>query len=921
MSKEMLINTVEGKECRIAIVEDGVLEELYIERQSSVSRVGNVYKGKVTNVEPSIQAAFVDFGFPKNGFLHISDINPMYFPKGHKSGAEAVGKKRAHHDRPPIQECLRRGQEVIAQITKEGIGTKGPTLTTYLSIPGRLLVMMPGMSRLGVSRKIEDEAQRDKARRILAELKTPSDIGFIVRTAAMDRSKKDFLRDLNYLLRLWRSIKQQIKTAKAPAEIYQESDLVTRTIRDVYNTDIDRIICDSQPVARKVKEFLDVALPRTPNVIELYAGKEGLFHDYGLEQEIEKIYSRRVELPSGGSLVIDQTEAMVAIDVNSGRFREHRDAETTATKINLEAAKEIARQLRLRDLGGEIVIDFIDMREDRNSHAVERTLREEVKRDRAKTKILKMSSFGIVEMTRQRIRPSLKSSIYRTCTYCEGSGLVKSEESQSLLVMRDLQRATSNDEVAAIEVVVTPSAAHHLLNFQRRQLANLETATGKTVVIRADASLPGDTITITCTNSRGATVPWQQAQAAAGLSRKVETININRLPAGPTTTKALPIELEAQEEGQVTAESADELERIEAGELVEATEMAKGERASSPIPPRPHVEPAPVPGQRAPTAPAPAPRAPAPQAQLAQAQPSGPGQKRRRRGRRGGRKHRRQREKAQMQAQGQPPGTPPQAGRTPQAQPAAGQAASPRPPQPYPKPQPHPPSPTTPVAAETRTQRHPDRGRIDEPVSGKAAPAAMEAAKQPQDQAAKAGKKRHRGHRGGRKHKKKGPQFPPAAPGMRQGPASAGPGQAFASSAPPETQTPGPFEAPHPVGQAQAPEAPSESAAAPRPAQRPQAFAEPAVPPVPPVPAAPAEATGQAPAARPAAPAEGPAQPPAALPAPAPAKKPAGRARRGGSRPKKVPKSLAVEDSDLPLSRDERPIPKSEIPDLLDDDE
>ncbi len=268
MPKEMLINTVEGQECRIAIVADGQLEELYIERVSSASHVGNIYKGRITNVEPSIQAAFVDFGLVKNGFLHISDVNPSYFPRNRRTAGEAVGRKKAHRDRPPIQECLRRGQEVIVQLTKEGIGTKGPTMTTYLSIPGRLLVMMPGMSRLGVSRKIEDDEARNKARAILADLKPPQDIGFIVRTAAIERPKREFQRDLNYLLRLWKSVKQRIQASRSPAEIYQESNLVTRTIRNVYNTDIERIICDNQDVAVKVKEFLDVALPRTRNLIE-----------------------------------------------------------------------------------------------------------------------------------------------------------------------------------------------------------------------------------------------------------------------------------------------------------------------------------------------------------------------------------------------------------------------------------------------------------------------------------------------------------------------------------------------------------------------------------------------------------------------------------------------------------------------------
>ncbi len=285
MSKEMLINTVEGQECRIAVIHGRSLEELYIERVSNASHVGNIYKGRVTNVEPSIQAAFIDFGLGKNGFLHISDIHPQYFPKG-RSDSEAVGRKRSRRDRPPIQECLRRGQEVVVQMTKEGIGTKGPTMTTYLSIPGRLLVMMPGMTRLGVSRKIEDEDSRLKARELLSGLKLPDDRGFIVRTAGLERGKREFQRDLNYLDSLWKAIEKRIRNSKAPAEIYQESDLVIRTIRDVYNTDIDRIVCDNVNVAHKIQDFLEIVMPRGRHSIDIYVGKEGLFHDYGIEDDI-----------------------------------------------------------------------------------------------------------------------------------------------------------------------------------------------------------------------------------------------------------------------------------------------------------------------------------------------------------------------------------------------------------------------------------------------------------------------------------------------------------------------------------------------------------------------------------------------------------------------------------------------------------
>lgn len=667
MSKEMLINTVEGHECRIAVMENGVLEELYIERVSSASRVGNIYKGRVTNVEPAIQAAFIDFGAGKNGFLHISDVNPQYFPRGQKSG-EAVGRKRPHYDRPPIQECLRRGQEVVVQMTKEGIGTKGPTMTTYLSIPGRLLVMMPGMSRLGVSRKVQDEQARSQARQILHDLVLPPDMGFIVRTAGIDRPKRELQRDLNFLTRLWKSVNHQIKTVKAPAEIYQESDLVIRTIRDVYNTDIDRIVCDSEVVARKVKDFLDMAMPRTKHMIELYTGHEGLFHEVGLESEIEKMYNRRVELRSGGWLAIDQAEALVAIDVNSGRFREHSDAETTALKINIEAANEIARQLRLRDLGGVIIIDFIDMREEKNRRQVEKAFREGVKNDRSKTKVLKISPFGIVEMTRQRVRPSLRDSIYHRCAACDGTGLIKSEESQALSVMRQLQRVICGDDIVQIAVSVTPQVAHHLSNMHRKEVVEMEARCGKRIIISADSAMHSDQLQINCTNSRGSAVSWD-VQLTPAAKKPPQTISISEF-AG-----------EDEEPSEITEESAEAAE-LAGGQAVETTQEIAGTQATQ----LPQIQAAPLApaGDAAALGSAASQEIAGPAAMgqvygqppATQQAPAGEGGqgRRRRRGRRGGQRHRKHREARQAalpsQAQGQPPAQPVQ----PVAQPSAGQA-------------------------------------------------------------------------------------------------------------------------------------------------------------------------------------------------------------------------------------------------------
>jgi ribonuclease E len=488
MAKEMLVNISEGEECRIALLDNGKLEELYMERTSSTSHVGNIYKGRVTNVEPSIQAAFIDFGLGRNGFLHISDLMPSYFGRAGDDVQESVGRKMARRDRPPIQRCLRRGDEIIVQIIKEGIGTKGPTLSTYLSIPGRILVMMPGMSKFGISRKIEDEDERRRLRGILDGLKPIDEVGFIIRTAGVGKTKTEIQRDLTYLTRLWQNINKKMKE-KAPVELYTEGDLIARTVRDVFTTDVERIVVDSAEVEKKIKDFVKILMPRTKNKVELYEEGIPLFHKYGIEKEIELMYSRHVPLPSGGSLVIDSTEAIVAIDVNSGKFRDHSDAETTAFKTDMEAADEIPRQLRLRDLGGVIICDFIDLRFERHRRELEKRLHDNLRNDRAKTKVLRMSQFGIIEMTRQRMRPSLKRSIYFDCPHCKGAGLVKTPESMSLDVMRRLAIAANDLKVARIELSVCPDVAFYLLNKKRIQLAKLESNSKKRILVRQDPTL------------------------------------------------------------------------------------------------------------------------------------------------------------------------------------------------------------------------------------------------------------------------------------------------------------------------------------------------------------------------------------------------------------------------------------------------
>ncbi|MGL4595601.1 MAG: Rne/Rng family ribonuclease [Thermoguttaceae bacterium] len=528
MKQEMLVNVRQPEECRIAVVEEGCLEELYVERTAQDNYVGNIYKGVVVNLEPSIQAAFIDFGVGRNGFLHISDIEPCYFGqvpgweererREQEAYSQRTGGQRAekHYDdgynrprfKPPIQEVFKRGDEVLVQVIKEGIGNKGPTLSTYISIPGRYLVLMPSLGRVGVSRKIEDESVRRRLRDMMHELRPPKGLGFIVRTAGADRSQKELSRDLAYLMRLWKVIVRRIKKMPAPIDIYEESDMIIRTIRDIFSSEIDSIIIDEPNAFERAKEFLQFVMPRYVSRLQLYDGKEPIFYKYGVDKEISRMNHRRVPLKGGGSLVIDQTEALVAIDVNSGSFRTDADAEETAFQMNLIAAKEIARQIRLRDLGGVIVNDFIDMKRESHRRQVERTLRDAVKRDRARAKILRTSPFGLIEMTRQRVRPSLKRSVYQECPCCHGGGVVKSPESVALEVFRGLVLAAQQPTIAKIRVSLAEEVVDYLNNRKRLELATIEKEGNMEIVIRVQADAWPEHLEIECFDSNNKPVAF-----------------------------------------------------------------------------------------------------------------------------------------------------------------------------------------------------------------------------------------------------------------------------------------------------------------------------------------------------------------------------------------------------------------------------
>jgi ribonuclease E len=491
---QMLINYVPGEECRVAIVEDGKLEELYVERFAQASRVGNIYVGRVVNVEPAIQAAFVDFGCGENGFLHVTDLHPRYFPGEDDETTERVGFKTPRRERPPIQAALRRGDEVIVQVLKEGVGTKGPTVTSYLSIPGRFLVMMPQMDKVGVSRKVEDEDQRRQMREILDQLELPEGFGFILRTAGLSRTKAELKRDLAYLQRLWKDMDRRLRTGGKPRLLYSESDLLVRSLRDMLTNEVGEVVIDNELALRRASRFMKIVAPRGTTKLLHFPDKTPMFHAFGIERQIALIHAREVPLPSGGRLVIDQTEALVAIDVNSGKSRDSRDAETNAYQTNVEAVDEICRQLRLRDMGGIVINDLIDMRESRHRKDIENRFKERLKRDRAKTTVLQISEFGILEMTRQRMRPSHESMHFTDCPTCRGRGMLQRPDSVAADSLRDMAAILDVERVSKVEMVVAPRVASELLSTKRQLLSRTERTYGKHVDVRVSETVPVDRV-------------------------------------------------------------------------------------------------------------------------------------------------------------------------------------------------------------------------------------------------------------------------------------------------------------------------------------------------------------------------------------------------------------------------------------------
>ena len=498
----VVVNEVPGEECRIAILDHNRLDEYFVERSSSATVVGNIYKARVTNIEPAIQAAFVDFGLGESGFLHVSDLHPQYFPG--ESVVEQVGKKIPRRQRPPIQDALSKGQEILVQVLKQGIGSKGPTLTSYLSIPGRLMVMMPNMDRVGVSRKVANDEQRKSMREILDSLALPEGFGFIVRTAGFKASKAELKRDVAYLNRLWEQIDRRKSSTGAPCLLYAESDILIRTIRDVVDSTVTRVLIDDPSAFERATGFLKVAAPRAAPDVRYYDQSMPIFSAYDVERQIDQIHEETVPLKSGGALVIQQTEALVAIDVNSGRSRSAKDSESNAYETNIEAVDEICRQLRLRDLGGVIINDLIDMRQQKNRQDIEARMVKNLGRDRAKTTVLPISEFGIVEMTRQRMRPNTQKANYDTCSLCSGRGVLLRLDAVASDAIRRAAAVLDDNVTKTVELVCSSEVASTLKNDRRQTIAVLEERFQKSVSVRVSETMPNDRVDLYAYDSRGA---------------------------------------------------------------------------------------------------------------------------------------------------------------------------------------------------------------------------------------------------------------------------------------------------------------------------------------------------------------------------------------------------------------------------------
>ncbi len=512
MASEIVINST-PREIRVALVEKNQLAEIFIEHKTKKGIVGNIYKGLVTKILPGMQVAFVDIGLEKAGFLYVGDIDVIDLMEleNDDEDLEAMGLRKEKDEasqvesKPsrmtgrgiPIQDLLKEGQEIVVQIAKNPLGTKGARITSFITLAGRHIVYMPTVNQVSVSRRIEDEEEKIRLKNLVAEIGRP-DEGYIIRTAGLGRNKDDFLPDVNFLHKLWDNLQGQSDNQVAPCLLYEDLNLIFRSIRDLLNEDVERLVIDSKVDYEKCVEFCSSYLPHLVDKIELYKEPVPIYDYYGIEIEINRALGRKTWLKSGGFITIDQTEALVAIDVNTGKFVGHTDPEETILKTNLEAAKELVYQLRLRNIGGIIIVDFIDMAKEENKEIVWNSLTQELKFDRSRTNILKISELGLVEMTRKRVRGSLSQTLCDACPYCEGKGHIKSPTTICYEIIRALQRLVTNNLTHKnITIEVPPPVYDLLFEEETSYLDDIERSYNIEVNVKVNPKLHQEKYTIT----------------------------------------------------------------------------------------------------------------------------------------------------------------------------------------------------------------------------------------------------------------------------------------------------------------------------------------------------------------------------------------------------------------------------------------
>lgn len=499
-----LVASVDSRESRMGLLENGELTELFIERKSERRLVGNIYKGTVKSIVPGIEAAFVDVGQEKNGFLYVSDVTDTLdedeVDLDEEDEEDEYRPRSRRRRRMRIEDMLKRGQEIMVQVAKEPMGQKGMRLTNYVSLPGRYLVLMPTVNHLGVSRKIEDDKERERLRKIAAKFR-PHGLGLIVRTLGEGKGEEEIKADIKYLTGLWQKIVRRMDSMSSPSLLHQDLGQVARVVRDVFNDEIDKFIIDSKRDYDTVLNLLENLAPHLKPRVELYRGRVPLFEKYDLEGQIEKALRKKVWLPSGGYLVIDQAEALTTIDVNTGKFTGKQKLEDTVFKTNMEAAREVARQVRLRDIGGIILVDFIDMEKASNRQKLTKEFQEAFKPDRSKTYILSITELGLVQMTRKRVKLSLTPSLCEPCPYCEGTGWVKSVTTTMIQAMRQLEKQCKGNGHKAITLTAHKDVIERIQATEVDTIAELEKKYGRNITLNASTECHLEFFSITETRS------------------------------------------------------------------------------------------------------------------------------------------------------------------------------------------------------------------------------------------------------------------------------------------------------------------------------------------------------------------------------------------------------------------------------------